>query len=174
MSVRITPEGQLKMIEKPDNIFLVGKNCEQVHFKSQSKFKEDASSDGNTIYLSRIMHEHFDGINAEDKNIPSFKIRYVGHSDSKESIIVNGQEFLKCRVVVDVCFRPLDKFLVLTNVLKDGCEKLNNFTYRMNLYFDDGREAKDFINFKEIETEQTWTKFNQIEATNLMLGVEDV
>jgi hypothetical protein len=171
-SVRITPDKQLKMIEKPNTVDLVGKNCDECHLKSQTTYPRDANKDGNIVYLSRNLHEHFDGINTEDKNIPSFLIQYVSHEEDRVSIVIDGQSFSKCKVVVHVCFRPLEKFLILANLLKDGSTRIDDYTYQTNLYFDNGKEAKKYLNFKSSQIKKTWDKFNG-NVAQLLNGVED-
>jgi hypothetical protein len=171
-SVRITPDKQLKMIEKPNSVDLVGKNCDECHLKSQTKYPSDANKDGNIIYLSRNLHEHFDGINTEDKNIPSFLIRYVSHEESRVPLSIDGQSFSKCKVLVNVCFRPMEKFLILANLLKDGSTRIDNFTYQTFLYFDDGKEAERFLKFKSNRIQKVWDNFNG-NVAQLLHGIED-
>lgn len=96
--VVITPAVQLKMVENPQYEYLTGKLAEQCHLLSQSKYPRDKDKDGNIIYLSGFMHEHFDGIGMEDTHVPSFMIQYLSQATELETIIAESQEFRKYRV----------------------------------------------------------------------------
>jgi hypothetical protein len=172
ISTEITPAIRLKMIEKPVNITLVGKNVEECHLKSQTKYPNDKNKDGNIIYLDRILHEHFDGINTTDKRIPSFKLQYVSHSSCRVDIVIDGQSFSKHRITVDVVFRRIESLMYLAGLLRDDTEKIDDYTYRTCLFFDNPTEAKVYLDFKANATTEKWEEFEGTTAM-LMQGAEE-
>jgi hypothetical protein len=158
-SCRITDDIMLKMIERSDNVALVSHNVEECHLVSQKRFKEHKGKDGNIIYLSRLMHEHFDAINLEDK-CPSFLIRYVSHTPLQK-FLCGVKEFTKHKVIVDVCFRPKTELSALIALLKSGVQKIDAYTYRTELYFDDGEEAKYFLDEKLKSSQEKCSQYDK-------------
>jgi len=142
---RITNEIMLKMIENPTNAGLVLHNVEICHLISRT-VKKYKNNDNNIIYMSNNFHDHFDGHNLEEK-IPTFIIQPI-EVCPKVVVVLNDQEFCKDRVVVDIRFRKINKVNALIGFLKEGVVMIDAYTYRTELYFDNGEEAKGFLQHK--------------------------
>ena len=145
-SCRITDEIMLRMIENPGNVDLVMHNVEICHLMSQTTYPKYKNNNNNIIFMGRNLHEHFDGINLEDK-IPTFFIQPIDVR-LKQRVVMNGQEFCKDCVIVNICFRKNDKVKALVGLLKEGIMTVDAYTYNTELYFDDGGEAVKFLEYK--------------------------
>lgn len=60
--VLLSEETRLRLVDREDSTWMFGQNAEKCHFLSQSKFPNDKYDPNNIVFMSRLMHHHFDGI----------------------------------------------------------------------------------------------------------------
>lgn len=65
-----------------------------------------------------------------------------------QTIQCGAKEFIKDKVIVDICFLQETELNMLVTLLKPGVQKIDAYTYRTELYFDNGEEAKYFVDEK--------------------------
>jgi len=97
--------------------------------------------------MSRLLHEHFDGINCLDGVV------YKNHSQSmiKE---VNGKKECVFETTVHVVFRT-ERLKQVAEFIRDSVN-VNQTTIEIRLFFENPDEFKDFAAHKMEETLRRW------------------
>ncbi len=169
-TVTVSIERVGQMIENYNNSFFNGKKPEIAHIKDKAKSNPvEKKDENNYLYLSRFLHEAFDGINTEPSNFPWFLIRYISHQE--ESIDHGGLQRLfgndlmvydrtkryHC-TVVHIEFYNSTQVDVYSQYLRDGCQRVDTLKFQLELYFSDPVKAKKYLDWKEARTLRKWGK----------------
>lgn len=160
-------ETRVQMLENHYHAHFVGKNPEVAHIKDQAKCKSTAEINdvNNHLFLSRFLHEHFDGINMILEHTPSFKIHYVGHaSDCVDCPIGEGSllqvpHIKRHRSTIRISFFNHEMRTTLLTYFKDGYTAVGN-DIEMELFFQNGAVAKKYFDWKEKRTQKKWDSHN--------------
>lgn len=107
-----------QLLDKEVSIVMYGKKTEKCHLKSQSQFPNDKNNPNNILYMSRHLHEHFDGINTEE-GVPSFNLTYVSHNPNPFNIIVGGKTIQVYETNIRVVFINESFKAVLAPLFRD-------------------------------------------------------
>jgi hypothetical protein len=88
----MSPEIQFRLIDQENSFIMFRKRPERCHLISQSKYKEDKSNPNNN-FMSRHLHEHFDGISSSVW-IPMFYLDYIAHDPTQIQGVVGEKPCL--------------------------------------------------------------------------------
>jgi hypothetical protein len=150
---RTNPEITLQMIERVDVRQLVGQIVESCHIQRKI---EDPS---NFLYLSRLFHQHFDGIDCPDPGVPNMLIHYVSHMQEPEQTPV--QHITAYRTTIQIFFRDMELFNVLVPDLKHGGVTVivnGKTAHQLDLFFENGSKAREYLKHKEVATLKIWNE----------------
>jgi hypothetical protein len=174
-TVPLTVETAARMLENPNSEFFVDKNPEKAHIKDKaSSSAVEDKDDNNFLYLSRVIHEAFDGINTKPKNFPWFVVHYVSHDELSidcrslqnlfETELQPGDSVKRYhRVEVYIEFYSDQKADLYSKYLRNGSHKVSPDdvkTWRLDLYFNDPTKAKNYFDWKEKKTRSIWDNIN--------------
>jgi hypothetical protein len=175
-TVPITLETAVQMLENPTSEFFIDKNPEKAHIKDKAKSSADEEKDeNNLLYLSRYVHEAFDGINTKPKNFPWFVVHYVTHDASsvdfgalrrlfEQNLQAGNPAKRYHRVEVQIEFYSDQKATQYSKYLRIGSHRVipNDIkTWKLDLYFADPPKAKEYFDWKEKRTRKVWEDFNK-------------
>lgn len=162
-------EVRVQMIEKPGMHNLFGQVPEVCHIKDKAscnKADGEHKDTNNHLYMSRQLHQHFDGIETIPTKTPSFLIRYLSHEDAlidcpvwDHSHVLNPLK-KRQKVTVEIVFRDRDYCNNLQHLLRDGSSRKSDRVYKMDLYFEDAIKAKKYLDWKANKTIAAWTEFD--------------
>jgi hypothetical protein len=164
-------EIRVQMIEQHNSRALFGQSPEKAHIKDKAHCigKEEADDINNLIFMGRLIHQHFDGIETTPINTPSFLIRYIAHDDAYVDCPIIGENAhiinplkKRQRVVVHIVYRDAAYAESLSQWLRDGATKLSNRVYQLELFFEDAARTKEYLQWKENRTLYKWVD-NDIE-----------
>jgi hypothetical protein len=145
---------RLRLIDSETSTFMFRKKPEKCHLKSQSKFPVLKNDPNNILYLSRTLHEYFDGIN-QDNGVPAFILTYVKHEPEIITRICDGNILHVYETMVSVTFRTeLDK-TVLSPYFRDHTIK-SQIRIEFCLYFENPEDFKEYAAYKAAETRAKW------------------
>jgi len=153
--VFVTDEVRLRLVDAETSAFMFLKKPEKCHLKSQSEFKETKNDPNNIVYLSRTLHEYFDGISQVD-GVPAFTISYVSHDPQVISRVCDGCTSLCVyETTVSVLFRTELIKTVLSPYFKDH-KDVTTKCIEFCLYFEEPEAFKEYAAFKASETRAKW------------------
>ncbi len=170
-TVTLSIEKVGQMIENPNHSFFIGKNPEVAHIKDKALSKPaEAKDENNHLYLSRYLHEGFDGINTQPSKFPWFIIHYVSHEENSidhgalqqlfgAELAVHDRTKRYHPTVVHIEFFDLTQAKIYSPYLRNGCARVNQndpLKIQMNLFFSDPNKAKKYLNWKEKRTRKQW------------------
>ena len=157
-------ETRVQMLEDHTHEFFHGKNPEVAHIKAKAQCEEGEAKDtNNRLYLSRHLHEAFDGINTVPAKCPIFGIKYSSH----DAGAVDCPQF-GCDAVIAVRFKKRHRTVVVvefrseafaadySKYLRSGAKQLDSTKYELELYFDDPEKAKSYLEWKWIKCCEKW------------------
>lgn len=152
-------EVRVQMLENHDGHQLFGQDVEVCRIKDKAscnRARNEAADTNNHLYLSRLLHQHFDGIETIPKNTPSFIVRYLSHDDElvdcpiwDDSAHVLNPAVNRQKVTVELVFRDKGYCDNLQCYLRRGSIRTGNCINRMDLYFEDASRARTYLNWKE-------------------------
>ncbi len=162
------PEVPPQMIEDPHSPYWSNMSPEAAHIKDKAKSTKSENSDPNNfIYMSRFLHCYFDGLNAKPPKFPLMKIQYVSHDEELILCPLFGSGYNQLglprrqRMVVRIIFWDPSVRKYAMAFIREGGTDINPVTYEMNLYFQDAKKAKAYLEWKIIQTEKAWTARRQ-------------
>ena len=138
------PEVRVQMIEDPLSSYWYNQALEAAHIKDKSMCtKEEQENPNNFIYMSRLLHCFFDGLNINPHNFPSMKIQYVRHEEQKVACPIFGDEpgdrplglGPRQRVTVRIIFWDSDIRHYAMLFIRSGGNEINPTTYEIDLFF---------------------------------------
>jgi len=157
-------ERRVQMIENYSHEFFRGKNAEVAHIKDKAKCSSYEEKDvNNQLYLSRHVHEAFDGINTVPTKTPWFAIHVLSYDENKvdcpkigSDAIVESPFIKRQRCNVLICFYNESYAGDYAKYLRNDSTQLDATTYCMDLYFEDAKKAKYYFDWKEKKTRLKW------------------
>jgi hypothetical protein len=109
------------------------------------------------------MHQHFDGIETNPKNTPSFLIRYLSHEESLvdcpmwgDNAYIMNPLVLRQRVIVEVVFRDKAFCDYFQALFRNGSIRTGDRVLQMDLYFEDASKAQAYLQWKAERTLLKW------------------
>eukprot|EP01035_Chromulina_nebulosa_P021308 gene21308-27605_t len=158
---------KLKMIEDEKLDCFISQKTQKCHLISKT-MKIFQYNPDNIIFMSREMHENFDGINKlnEIRKLPAFAIKPIEVCGPIE--FEGGSK--KVKVIVHIIFRD-ESELHLSKRLKLGTRQIDHLTFESELYFNDGINGRTFLQIKYLATLEDWQPTPQID--DLLFGPED-
>jgi hypothetical protein len=159
------PEITLQMIEPVNSYLFVGQIAEACHLQPK------ISHPSNFIYMSRLFHQHFDGIDCPEAKVPNMLIHYVTHQASLEQTPVS--HITAYRTTVQIYFRNVELFNRSLPYLKSGgsvVEFNGKTAYQLDLFFEDGNLARQYLRHKESATIKIWNDRVSDESFNFLIN----
>lgn len=162
---KTNPEIILQMIEPIDSVQFISQIAESCHLTPK------VSDPNNFLYLSRFMHQHFDGINTPLIGVPTILVHYVTHGGHPEQTVI--PHISAYRTTVQIFAREentLDTFLRYNLLITGGTLETvgNKKAYQIHLFFDNGDKACRFLIAKELETLKIWKRKAQDASFNFL------
>jgi hypothetical protein len=162
-AVELSEEVKLRLLDNPTSLQLTFHRPEKCHLKSQTHFPQDKSNPNNILYMSRFLHEGFDGINQVD-GVPDFALRYHGHSSSAIKMhLGGGRQAEVFEVTVRVEFQSEHARTLLTPLFKKSTRVEGYEEIELKLYVKDPEQFKDFLDHKHTNTHQRWASLRGVE-----------
>jgi hypothetical protein len=170
-TVTISVERVGQMIENHAHIFFQGKNPEAAHIKDKPHCTTiEKNDENNFLFMSRFLHEAYDGINTQPSGFPWFLIHYDSHSEQPygyaalqrqfgESLHVYDRTKQYYRTLVHIVFYDVDQATLYSTFLRDGCSRVDASSplqLKMELFFSDPVKAKKYFDWKEKRTRKKW------------------
>ena len=156
-TVYLTDAVILKLFDKVDSSAMYKTKPEKCHLKSQSKYADDAKNPNNIVYMSRFLHEHFDGI-SKINYVPTFLVQYMRHSEQFIRMAVDGRDVDVGETTVRIVFKTEEDKNVLCPYFRDY-SVVSSTEIEFMLYFENPTEFSVFSKFKENLTRELWRKF---------------
>mmetsp|Transcript_10862 Transcript_10862/g.9776 ORF Transcript_10862/g.9776 Transcript_10862/m.9776 type:complete len:276 (+) Transcript_10862:164-991(+) len=158
---------KLKMIEDDKLDCFISQKTQKCHLISKTTRRFQSNPD-NIIFMSREMHENFDGIDKrnEIRKLPAFAIKPV---EVCGPIEFEGG-FKRVKIIVHIIFKD-ESELHLSKRLKTGTRRIDLLTFESELYFNDGTAGNTFLQYKYLGTLEDWQQKSQID--DLLVGPED-
>lgn len=136
-------EVRSQMIESHNAMSLFGQSPEVAHIKDKCRCKKQEIDDPNNhIYMSRNIHQHFDGIETIPIKTPSFVLKYISHDATASDCPIFGDGCYvvnpiekRAKVIVHIIFRDSTYAKTLAVWLRDNSLYINDRTYEISLYF---------------------------------------
>lgn len=154
-AVDISDEVKLRLLDALSSELLFGSKIEKCHLKSQSAFPSLRNDPNNVLFMTRHLHEHFDGINKWE-DVPSFLIEYVAHHVDRIQQLIDGKTYLLYETTVNAVFLSEMYKNVLAKLFRE-CKSINSTTIQFELYFENADKFKEYSEFKANETRLKWT-----------------
>ena len=103
-TVELTEDVKLRLLDNPNSDMLYTQKPEKCHLKSQTHYPEDKSNINNILYMSRYLHNAFDGIN-QYEGVPDFALRFQSyHPSAIRCPVGGGRQMELYEVTVRVVF----------------------------------------------------------------------
>ena len=163
-AVELTEEIKLRLLDNPNSLQLALHRPEKCHLKSQTHFSEDKTNPNNILFMSRLLHEGFDGIN-QVQGVPDFALRYHGHNSSAIKMPVGGGKQADVyEVTVRVEFQSEDIRTLLTPLFKDSMRVEGFEEIELKVYVKDPSQFKGFLHHKYAITQQRWASLAGVDT----------
>ena len=154
-AVFVTTEIRLRLIDAETSTFMFKKKPEKCHLKSQTKFTELKNNQNNIVYLSRQLHEYFDGINIVN-GVPTFTLDYVSHNPNVVAFVCeNGVTLKAYETTVSIKFLTEQDKTVLSPYFRDHRD-VSTSCIEFSLYFENPEAFKEYATFKADDTRSKW------------------
>ena len=159
-------EVRVQMLENHNAYHLFGQDPEVCHIKDKAscnKSKKEATDTNNHLYMSRLLHQHFDGIETTPKKTPSFIVRYLSHEDALvdcpiwDNAHVLNPAVKRQKVTVEIVFRDKAYCDNLQIYLRNGSIRTGDCVFRMDLYFEDANKARKYLLWKAAMSLRKWS-----------------
>ena len=163
-SVELTEEVKLRLLDNPNSALLALHKPEKCHLKSQTHYPDDKTNPNNILFMSRFLHEGFDGIN-QVEGVPDFALRYHGHNSSAIRMPVGGgRQADMYEVTVRVEFQSEDIRTLLTSFFKDSTRVEGFEEIELKVYVKDPGQFKGFLHHKYEITQQRWASLAGVDT----------
>ena len=156
--VEIGEETLLRLVDNPDSVNLFRQKPEKCHLMSQTKYPEFAKDANNIVFMSRLMHQHFDVIDSTE-HIATFFLEYVEHSRGHMDGIVRNKPCKVYETTVNVVFKDEEAKLVLAGGIRDYTN-INETTIQIRLFFPDPLKFRKFSQFKADAIKKQWRQYD--------------
>jgi hypothetical protein len=154
-AVFMSDEVRLRLIDSETSTFMFRKKPEKCHLKSQTKYPDLKNDPNNIVYLSRQLHEYFDGI-SQQTGVPAFTLNYVRHDPQVVTRVCDGNNTLHVyETTVSVVFRTEQDKAILSPYFKDHRD-VTVMRIEFCLYFEDPEAFEEYATFKAEETGRKW------------------
>ena len=153
-AVEVSEEVQFQLLDKADSNLMWQKKVEKCHLKSQSQFPEVKNNVNNLLYMTRHLHEHFDGFGVTEM-VPSFLVRYVKHNAEGLQKSISGKSVTVYEATVHVQFRDEEGNSILCQHFREY-KRVNPTTIEFQLYLPNPNEFQEFADHKAEETLCKW------------------
>jgi hypothetical protein len=158
-TVYLSETVKLQLLDNPNSLAMYRTKPEKCHLKSQSKYPQYATNPNNIIFMSRFLHEHFDGIN-KINNVPTFLIKYMNHNAASMTMVLDGKDVVVYETVVRIVFKTIDDKHALCPFFRPYTV-VNDVNIELNLYFEDPKQFQVFCNDKELITVRMWAEVGE-------------
>jgi hypothetical protein len=154
-AVFMSDEVRLRLVDLETSMFMFRKKPEKCHLKSPTKYPDLKNDPNNIVYLSRQLHEYFDGI-SQQTGVPAFTLNYVRHDPQVVTRVCDDNNTLHVyETTVSVVFRTeLDK-TCLSPYFKDHRD-VTVMHIEFCLYFEDPVAFEEYATFKALDTGRKW------------------
>ena len=163
-AVELTEDVKLRLLDNPKSLQLAFHKPEKCHLKSQSHFPEDRTNPNNILFMSRVLHEGFDGIN-QVEGVPDFALRYHGHNNSAIATPVGGGKQVDMyEVTVRVEFLNEDVRTMLRPLFKESTDVEGLEEIELKVCVPDPGQFKGFLDHKYANTLQRWASLAGVDT----------
>jgi hypothetical protein len=147
---KTNPQITLVMIEDANSAMFLNQIAEKCHLKKKE------SNENNYLYMSRFIHQHFDGLDSPMLK-PSFLLHYVSHEPELQLTPI--QNIWAHKTTVHAFFYDQPLFNTLVPYLKTGSVVTVNDipAFELALFFKDANKAKEYLDWKENDTRKLWS-----------------
>ena len=153
--VFVTDEVRLRLLDSESSINMYRKKPEKCHLKSQSAFPNLRTDQNNILFMSRPLHEYFDGI-SQTTGVPAFTVNYDSHDPQAITrIFDDGKTIHVYETTVAVIFRTEMDKSTLQPYFKDH-KDVSKKRIEFCLYFEDPEAFEEYAAFKATETNARW------------------
>jgi hypothetical protein len=158
-TVYLTETVKLQLVDNPNSSAMYRTTPEKCHLKSQSKYPQHAYNPNNIVFMSRFLHEHFDGINKINK-APTFLMKYISHNSESISMVLDGKDVIVYETLVRFVFKTVDDKNTLCPFFRPY-KVVNDVNIELNLFFEDPAQFKIFCDHKEYKTLRFWAEVGE-------------
>jgi len=156
--VVLNEETLLRLVDRPDSHNLFRQKPEKCHLMSQTKYPCYANNPNNVVFMSRLLHQHFDIIDSTEA-IATFYLEYVSHSEQPMDGLINQKPCPVYETLINVRFKDEIAKNVLAVDFKDYSE-VNADTIQIALQFPQPLEFKAFAEHKAKPIKEDWKWFD--------------
>jgi hypothetical protein len=156
--VDIGEETLLRLIDNPDSVNLFRQNPEKCHLMSQKKYPRYAKNPNNIVFMSRLMHQHFDVIDSTE-HIATFFLEYVDHSQDPMDGTVQNNPCKVYETTVRVVFKDEEAKQVLAGGIREYTN-INETTIQIRLFFPNPLKFGEFSQFKADAIKKQWRQYD--------------
>jgi len=158
--VELNDETRLRLIEREDSNPLFRQKPEKCHLISQSQYKEDRKNANNIIFMSRNLHQQFDGIESTE-GISMFYLKYVDHHPAPIQGVVNNKTCQVYETTINVVFKDEEAMSALSLYFKSHTVMSNN-QIQLVLYFPSPEEFQFYADMRAEMTIAQWKSYDGI------------
>jgi hypothetical protein len=157
-AVSIDDETRLRLLEREDSVQLFRQKAEQCHIVSRKSDKANAGNPNNIVYMSRLLHQHFDAIDSTE-GIPTFYLRYVCHSSQSVRGVVKKKPSAVYETKLQVVFKDEEaKNLLCRFFIRPAA--VDQTTIEISAFFPDPLQFKSFANANAESTLAKWRSYD--------------
>lgn len=156
--VSVNEESRLRLVDNESSHNLFYQKPEKCHLLSQKKFPKEKNDPNNVVFMCRLLHQHFDGIDSVE-GIPTFIMKYVSHSSLPSPGSVNGKTVNVYETIVKIVFKNQELKDELSKDFKDYTV-LSSTEIQFSLCSPDPVRAKRCIESKAEETQMIWNSYD--------------
>lgn len=155
-AVELTEDVKLRLVDNPNSAMLYTQKPERCHLKSQTFYPEDKSNVNNILFMSRFLHQGFDGIN-QYEGVPDFALRFqCYHPSAIRRLVGGGKQIEVYEVSVRVVFPSEKERELYTPFFKDSTRVEGFEEIELKLYVTNPQEFKKFLDHKHQDTLLKW------------------
>jgi hypothetical protein len=162
----MTTETKLRLVESEDSRPLFREKPEICHLMSQAKYPAYAKNQNNIVFMSRNLHQKFDGIGSSE-GIPQFYLEYVSHDPTPIQGVVSGQPSQVYPTLVIAVFKDELAMNVLSGDFKmHTVISSTKIQFMLHFSLPVGGETvfgfREFAQSKADETIQKWKSYDGV------------
>lgn len=156
--VEISDETSLRLVDNPKSVNLFRQKPEKCHLMSQTKYPDFAKDANNIVFMSSLMHQHFDVIDSTE-HIATFFLEYVEHNPDPTDGLVRNKPCKVYETTVNVVFKDEEAKLVLAGGIRDYTN-INETTIQITLYFPNPPKFGQFSQFRADAIKKQWREYD--------------
>ena len=155
-AVELTEDVKLRLLDNPNSDMLRTQKPERCHLKSQTYYPEDKSNTNNILFMSRFLHQGFDGI-SQYEAVPDFALRFQSyHPYPVRCPVGGGRQIDVYEVSVRVVFPTESQRDLYTRWIKDSTRVEGSEEIEVKLYVKNPLEFMEFLDHKHQDTLRRW------------------